>query len=198
MSINKRALLGTKPVELGIKDAIHVAIVSLRAARKLEPGESFRLNEGGEAVSCNSKDSLGVVDPFLKKNVLRNEMFWGVLNPNEVTTVRHHWDHEKYNFGAPTNPPELNAYLEEYAKELEIPYEDLMEACGRCVNVGTPTRYKGPLSHGDLEAKLEDIGRELWYEWSSETGYEFDNVGSACCPEIDYPSVLDIFYYEKA
>ena len=27
----------------------------------------------------------------------------------------------------------------------------------------------------------------MWYEWANESGYEFDNHGSECCPEYAYP-----------
>lgn len=187
MSINKRALLGTSPVEAGYKDAIHVAIVALRAAKKLEPGEHITLNDNGEAIPTSSDKSFGIVDPFLTDNVMRGKLFYGVLNPDEVPNVRHHWDHEKFGFEAPTTPPSRNKYLEQYADLLKISYDELIEACSKMVYDEKETLYNGPLTEQEVKKQLEYIGRDLWYEWSSETGYEFENLESACCPEIVYP-----------
>ena len=36
---------------------------------------------------------------------------------------------------------------------------------------------------------------DIWYEWTNETGNEFENVGSECCPEYNYPSLLDLWSY---
>ena len=37
--INKKNVLGKRPQEFGVKDAVHVAIVSVHAGRPIQPGQ---------------------------------------------------------------------------------------------------------------------------------------------------------------
>ncbi len=45
--INKKNLLGRPPDELGLKDAVHVAIASVRAACAINPGQRCKINDYG-------------------------------------------------------------------------------------------------------------------------------------------------------
>ena len=67
MAINKVKTLGKQPETLGEKDAVHVAIVSVRAGSYLDPGQKVGMNSDGEAVWDNK--GVGVVDPFLTKKL---------------------------------------------------------------------------------------------------------------------------------
>jgi hypothetical protein len=64
--INKRNLLGKTPEELGTKDAVHAAIVAVRAGQPIRPGQRCSINIDGEAVP--DVNGVGVADPFLKKH----------------------------------------------------------------------------------------------------------------------------------
>ena len=103
--INKKNVLGKAPEELGIKDAIHTAIVSVRAAQAMEPGTKCNLNSDREAIP--SSKGIGVADPFLKKTILRGQTFWMLLGQTEVPNVQHVWDHD-IDFSPPTVEPKLN------------------------------------------------------------------------------------------
>lgn len=181
--INKKNVLGKIPDELGIKDAIHTAIVSVRAACPIKPGSSCSLNEYNEAVP-DSK-GLGVADPFLKKMIQTGQNFWLILNQDAVPNVRHVWEHPEVNFDPPTRECQGNKYLFSLAHYLGITYEELMQYCTSKVN-GYPNQYSGPLENPN------DIidSWELWTKWASEVGYEFTNQGTECCPQYDYPSEL--------
>lgn len=188
MSINKKTLFGRVPDGLGVKDAVHVACVSLRAAQLLNPGQEITLNEAREAIPCNSKSkSFGVVDPFLGRSVKRGENFWGLLSMHEVPNVRHVWEHPDFTFEAPTTEVKYNSTIQSYADDLKVSYQELMDACDKMEKSGTPTIYKGELTEEEFESASEDT-YDLWSEWSEESGIEFENVGTACCPEYDYPS----------
>lgn len=187
MSINKKTFLGKVPVELGLKDAVHVAIVSLRAGQALSPGDSIKMNANGEAIWCNAKESFGVVDPYRTNKIPRGGYFWCQMNMDEIENVKHVWSH-KHSFDKPTVEFKPNQYLEGYAKNLGVTYEVLMSTLEEYQPNEDRVAYTGTLSEDELEEAQDDLDSDIWYEWSRETGYEFDNIGTECCPEIEYPS----------
>lgn len=188
--INKVNLLHHTPEQAGIKDAIHVAIVSVRAAHMIKPGQRCGLNEYNEAVTT-SKGS-GVANPFLKKNIQRGELFFLLLDMQEVPNVQHTWEHPKIKKFIPSREIELNSTIKDIADRLKVSYADIMKACEYAVNNrdnSDSLDYPGPLSEEEFEEAHDDLW-DLWGEWACETDYEFENQGSACCPEYDYPSSL--------
>lgn len=193
MSINKKILLGKAPIELGVKDAVHTAIVSLRAGMALKPADQITMNSANEAIRCTANDSFGIVDPFLTAPVARGTMFWGVLKMDEVPNVQHHWDHPQHTFSAPTTEAEKNKYLERYAERLGITYDALMKACQTMVESEEQTPYSGPLDSSQFDNVSDNDVDDIWYEWANESGHEFYNNGTECCPEYDYPDCPFIF-----
>lgn len=190
--INKKNLLGKTPQELGDKDAIHVAIAAVRAAYMLMPGQHITLNDEREAVAASAKQSHGVADPFRKDPILRGDVFWMLLSQDQVPNVQHVWEHPKLDFSPPKKPPSRNSTLESAAKELGISYDMLMDACKYAVETGNPFPCTGPHNTPEkLEAAIERAElHEIFSAWGDETGHEFDNHGSDCCPEYDYPDQL--------
>ena len=182
--INKKNVLGKKPSELGLKDAIHTAIVSVRAASVIAPGQRCGLNEHREAKP--DVKGPGVADPFRKSNITRGQSFWLLLDQDSVPNVQHVWEHPKVDFTPPEREVELNCTIEELAKELGVTYQQLMDAVEHVVEHESPAEYKGTLTADELDAAQEDI-YDLWSEWGSEVGHEFYNAGTECCPEYDYP-----------
>jgi hypothetical protein len=185
--INKKNVLGKEPMELGDKDAIHVAIVAVRAARLISPGERCGLNEHREAVP-DSK-GVGVADPFLKANIVRGQVFWLLLAQDAVPNVQHVWEHPTVDFAPPTREVERNKYLQQYADELGVTYEQLMAACAFVVENDDAAPYPGTKDQKEWE---DTDTHDIWYEWSGETGHEFENYGTECCPEYNYPK--ELFY----
>jgi hypothetical protein len=188
--INKKNLLGKAPSDLGVKDAIHVAIVAVRAGKPTKPGERCKLNEHREAVP--DEKGVGVADPFLKSNVPVGKKFWLLLAQDQVPNVQHTWEHPKVSFAPPEREPEQNSYLLGYAKDLGLTYEQLMEACEFAVENEHFAPYYGTLSPEDLEKAWEkdvDI-YDIWSNWADQSGHEFENTGTECCPEYQYPDQL--------
>lgn len=185
--INKQNLLGKTPDEAGIKDAVHVAIVSVRAAEHIARGQRFKLNEFNEAVA--DKKGFAVVDPFRKSDVTRGDVFWGLLDQREVPNVRHVWEHPEIKEFTPTREPQKNKYLSECAEKLKVSYTELMSSISQMVNDETP-EYTGTLTEQEVKELLYNCEIEesdVFQEWADETGHEFQNDGSDCCPEYDYP-----------
>lgn len=187
--INKKILLGKVPQELGMKDAVHVAIVSVRAAEAMEPGTKCSMNADGEAETNNSK-SIGVADPFLKKTILRGDYFNLVLNPDVVDNVTHVWDHPKFSFAPPVKPVKENYTIAEAAKEYGVTYKQMMDALAFVLQNDESAPYPGTKTQEELE-EMEDnfYTCDVWSEYAGEILYNFENMGSECCPEYAYPEV---------
>lgn len=145
------------------------------------------MNEFNEAVS--DSNGFAAVDPFRKSDVTRGDVFWGLLDQREVPNVRHEWDHPEINEFIPARETQKNRYLDKCAEKLKMPYADLMSAISMMVNDETP-KYTESLTKAELDKLLSDYeieDYEVFSEWAGETGHEFENEGSACCPEYDYP-----------
>lgn len=187
--INKKNVLGKAPFDLGEKDAIHVGIVSVRAGAPIHPGQKCSLNDRREAVP--NSDGIGVADPFLKSKIAKGQNFWLLISQDKIPNVRHTWELPNVDFSAPTVAVQKNKWLERHAKELHITYEQLMDACAEAVNTWKGVPYPGDLT----EEQFEDVydKYDIFSEWADEVDYKFDNVGTMCCPEYEYPDVLFTF-----
>jgi hypothetical protein len=179
--INKKNLLGKTPDVLGDKDAIHVAIVSVRAGRAIEPGQRCGLNADREAVP--DRKGCGYADPWRRKTIMRGEAFWMLLNQDEVPNVQHHWEHPTLDFSPPTTAAKRNKWIQQTADEFGVTYEQIMAAAEYVVEHDKPAPYPG---EKDLSEIYFDRW-EFWSEWAGETLTEFPNYGSECCPEYAYP-----------
>lgn len=187
--INKKNLLGKSPMDLGDKDAIHVAIVAVRAGSLITPGQRCGLNEHREAVP--NEKGVGVADPFLKDNITIGQSFWLLLSQDQVPNVQHVWEHPAIDFTPPTREVVKNRWLQQHAEKLGVTYEQLMEACAYVVEHDKAAPYAGTKVGEDLADALDSIDRyDIFSNWSEESGYEFTNNGTECCPEYDYPDKL--------
>ena len=78
------------------RDAIHLAVEPVQAAEDLRPGQNIGLNNLGHA-SAYAKPHLGIVDPFLKEEkVFKGQMFWLIVYPRQITSLRHVWTHPAF------------------------------------------------------------------------------------------------------
>ena len=90
--------LGTTPKGDEGRDAVHIAIVPLRAAELLHAGSPVRINSDNQAENCSPREAIGVVDPFMQAPacVHSGEWFWLCLYPKTVTGLRHVWEHPAF------------------------------------------------------------------------------------------------------
>jgi hypothetical protein len=186
--INKKNLLGKEPEVLGDKDAVHVAMVACRAGVLIQPGQRCGLNNKKELVP-NPKGP-GIADPFRKTPILRGEKVWLLMNQDEIPNVQHTWEHPTVDFSPPSIEASKNATIGSVAEYYGVSYEQVMKAAQHVVKNDTPAKFPNKdwdekfeiaFSEGDIDSY------DFWYEWANETGHEFDNYGSACCPEYNYP-----------
>lgn len=183
--INKKNVLGKTPSEIGIKDAIHTAIVSVRAGSLIRPGDKCKINQYNEAVACNS-NSIGVADPWHNGNIIAGNIFWLIINQDEIPNVRHVWDHPSVSFEQPTREVQYNYTLKHLSDQLEIEYNQLLKDMEVVAKTDTPIKYTGNKTEEELETIQEDSW-DYWSEFADVTGYVFENYGSQCCPEYNYP-----------
>lgn len=72
------------------RDAIHLAVVPVRAPYMLRAGDD--VNEKG----YKERPYVGIVDPFLKEPVLAGQFFWLVIYPRQINSLRHVWTHPAF------------------------------------------------------------------------------------------------------
>lgn len=94
--------LTLKPSIESRKDAIHVAIIPLIAGENLSPGTYVSLNrETKQGVKSRAPDKnfsgpLGVVNPFYQGQIKKGEVFYLLLTPGTVMSIRHDWTHPEF------------------------------------------------------------------------------------------------------
>lgn len=89
------------------RDAIHVAVASATAGAALRPGQSVGVVDvNGRLIAQASLRHVGIVDPFLKREVRAGERFWVLLTPGTVKNLRHEWDHQDFVISKPEPAPE--------------------------------------------------------------------------------------------
>jgi len=80
------------------RDAIHVAVVPLVLKEPMTPGEWFQLDDDGEAIGGSEIEAIGIIDPFLsRRSYSAGCEVWGVLRPNTISGMRHHWYHPAFD-----------------------------------------------------------------------------------------------------
>jgi len=81
-------------IESGGRDAIHLAVEPIVAAENLYPGQHIGLVDGKASTKAAKK--LGIVDPFISGFVPEGKMFWLVVYPRQITSLRHVWEHPEF------------------------------------------------------------------------------------------------------
>ena len=87
-------LIGNEEVR---RDAIHVAVIPVRAAMQLSPGTHvapLSLERNNWVLPRDA--NVGIVDPFLKENVQFGQRFWLLLYPGRILSLRHEWNHTAF------------------------------------------------------------------------------------------------------
>lgn len=144
------------------RDAIHIAVVPIEAGDKLRPGDHVRVSDG-KAYSTGSGERVGVIDPFLTRDVLREgERAWLFLYPGTITSLRHEWSHPDFPRQAALSDADVartesDRWLREFAEKMDTSYEAMMGGLEqKHVCWGTSTyEYDGP--SGDFWRHLEAV-----------------------------------------
>lgn len=111
------------------KDAIHVAIFPATAEHQLYPGQHVGIRSDGITATPDSREKVGIVDPFIRESVYPGQKFWLFLYPNTVTGMRHEWEHPAFS-------NDSRKIIEEIARDINVTYDEIIEKAHRYVNTG--------------------------------------------------------------
>lgn len=173
VSTDALATLGTIIDETAGRDAIHLAVEPVVAAEKLFPGQHVGFVEGG-AGTC--KNPIGIVDPFIAGFVAPGQRFWLVVYPRTITSLRHVWEHPAFAAPEAITPTPVDdaksaseAWLKQYAAEIDEGFETLIDAAGSWVDGGE--WFYGSRT-GDYFGKFEGESThpDFWQHYQIYTG----------------------------
>lgn len=167
------------------RDAIHVAVVPLIVGEKyMRAGQLFRLRHNTHiALSAHTEeDAVGVISPFLTEFIKEGDQVWGLLWPNSVTGMRHHWFHPMFDEAQPAQS-ESEQWLRDFADSWNFDFGELIENAS---NVDSDWRYV--TARGiDLHSKeeLDEDYYLFWHHLEKFTGKKFsdedkENMGWSC------------------
>jgi hypothetical protein len=78
------------------RDAIHLAVIPVKAISRIYPGTEIKLIDNKPVQIDHSEDATGIVDPFLEESVAAGQWFWMILKPRTITSLRHVWEHPDF------------------------------------------------------------------------------------------------------
>lgn len=179
MSAEKRSVstdaletLGTIIDNNAGRDAIHLAVEPTIAGELLRAGQHVGILK--DKATTKARKKLGIVDPFLKDVVQPGEMFWLIVYPRQITSLRHVWSHPDFpEKEVGVNDPALYEMMEEKLKSEEwiknyavykgLEYEELMDGAESYMSHGEYL-CKGSLLDG------EHTDSEFWDHYEIVTG----------------------------
>lgn len=154
--------------DVGGRDAVHVAVLAVRASQKLEPGQpvGLRSSTEGEHLALKKINPIGIVDPFLDRNVQIGERFWLYLFPRTITSLRHNWTHPDFPneniesdalYRAPVQKFASERWLRDFVSEKDVgSYESLIEAVGHFKGGTEWLTIYGSEARGDIPPEFWD------------------------------------------
>lgn len=108
------------------RDAIHIAVAPVVAGCLMVSGAHVGIDANGTCAP-GAKPHIGIVDPFLTAPVSAGETFWLFLYPKTITSLRHNWTHPAFDDDDETKKAASEKWLREFAEEVGIGYERLVE-----------------------------------------------------------------------
>lgn len=184
------------------RDAIHVAVTPMAAGENLEPGERVHLIDGKAFGAMKDQPAVGIVDPYLTKTVNADEVFWLLLKPGTITSMRHAWQHPAFPVeGGDLGAVEFSeAWLRDFAERAGTSYGELIETAETYVYQRDRYREQGRverywpdheegsqiLLHHDLPDFVFKQAAEMWKHIGVVTGLAVGNedrgIFTCSCP----------------
>lgn len=151
------------------RDAVHIALASVRAYEDLNPGDRlcFAVKGDDKWVKKDTGDwekdgnALGIADPFITQPINKGSWFYIFLFPGSIKSLKHEWTHE--DFSIQTAKTESEKWMISYAAELGMTMDRLIEAGESFLDSG---EY---LSDGGRYEGMS-IPEEFWDHFQNITG----------------------------
>lgn len=168
------------------RDAIRLAVAPVRSVQRLMPGDHITITDG-RASKARVNEGHGIVDPFLEGPVRPGEVFWFVMYPRKVTSLRHVWSHPDFPDEADVAAPEqstrsesetwMRAWAVRHMGENHYGDELLSEeeAYQNAINAGR-NNHLGPYEGAD-----SSINGVWWDHWEAITGAKGDRETYFSC-----------------
>lgn len=160
-------------ITAGGRDAIHLAVEPVIAEHHMKPGDHVGIVDG--KASRHAERMLGIVDPFLETMVKPGQMFWLVVYPRQITSLRHVWEHPAFPAeGAALvqsdDPVAVSRrWIEKFAASIPLGYETVMEGARDYVADRERGGYGEYLCFGGL-LEGESVPDEFWPHYERVTG----------------------------
>jgi len=128
-----------------VKDAIHVAILPVIVGPDLcvYPGRPAKVSSFNEEAGLfelgEIGKNIGIINPFMGGRADSGDRIYIFLYPNTVTSLRHDWEFEGLETIRKIGQPTLDGsklYIENLAENLDMSYEDLMDAAEDFIDYG--------------------------------------------------------------
>jgi hypothetical protein len=173
--------LGSIIGEAETRDAIHLAVEPVVAGELLVPGQHVGRKKDGTFGSSGATKALGIVDPFIRDNVVKGQRFWLIIYPRQITSLHHVWEHPDF-----PDPVKLRVekvrerltkthenWITEFANNIEtdeygnrLSFERVMEAAGEYLDNGSDACMGADLDYDFLEKNIATF----WEHYSVLTG----------------------------
>jgi hypothetical protein len=153
--------IGQVVYHFGVRDAAHTPIISAIATADMYTGAWVSIGPEMKAtmVDKHSAKAVGIVDPYLLRQVKEGECFWVHLKPGSISTLSHVWTHRRIPDIAATIPDKEQARqrLEDFANgPLHVSLENMLETIESCRNGGDPLYDHGYESLGEYDGFWDD------------------------------------------
>lgn len=145
------------------RDAIHVAIAPVKAPVRLHAGQ--HVDHKGDP----DGEHVGIVDPFLRSIVEKDEWCYLFLYPNTVTSLRHEWTHPAFGPAPESGQSESERWLRSLADSVDIGYGRLMDGAAAWVE-SKKTSDWGEYIIGGSEMEGATVPDEFWQHYENVTG----------------------------
>jgi hypothetical protein len=111
-----------------LRDAVHIAVAPVIAVQLMKPGTHVGLDHNGQATPLvDTKEYIGIVDPFLPSSVKRGDTFWLFLYPNTITSLKHVWTHPVFDNENSKAKQVAEAWLREFAIRNYTDYDYIIQ-----------------------------------------------------------------------
>lgn len=149
------------------RDAVHIAVIAVKAGEDLPPGEHVSMRDG-KAHSADRAHAIGVVDPFLEYGPTRGDHFWLLLTPGSITSLRHEWGHPAFAASELTPEPsagskdESMAWLRDCAEGCDVSVSRLIEMARLGAVVSQGTEYGNDIDREAFWLHVERVTGEVF------------------------------------